>query len=196
VFESARNDWSIVIGDVCGKGPEAAALAALVRYTTRAAAIQTRRPRLVLTLVNEVVVRQSEEQFCTAAYVRLRPEGEGARLTISCAGHPPPLVLRAGGDIESVDARGRVLGPFAELASVDRIVQLDAGDSLFLYTDGVTDARSADGFFGEDRLRDTLMSCAGSSADDVVKAIDRSLNEFHGGKPRDDIAFVVLRVPA
>jgi sigma-B regulation protein RsbU (phosphoserine phosphatase) len=150
----------------------------------------------VLTLVNEVVVRQSEEQFCTAAYVRLRPEGEGARLTISCAGHPPPLVLRAGGDIESVDARGRVLGPFAELASVDRIVQLDAGDSLFLYTDGVTDARSADGFFGEDRLRDTLMSCAGSSADDVVKAIDRSLNEFHGGKPRDDIAFVVLRVPA
>ncbi len=77
VFESARNDWSIVIGDVCGKGPEAAALAALVRYTTRAAAIQTRRPRLVLNMVNEVVLRQSEEQFCTAAYVRLRPEGEG-----------------------------------------------------------------------------------------------------------------------
>jgi phosphoserine phosphatase RsbU/P len=196
VFESARNDWSIVIGDVCGKGPEAAALAALVRYTTRAAAIQTRRPRLVLTLVNEVVVRQSEEQFCTAAYVRLRPEGDGARLTISLAGHPPPLVLRSAGDIESVEARGRVLGPFTDLASVDRIVQLDAGDSLLLYTDGVTDARNADGFYGEDRLRDTLMSCAGSSADDVVKAIDRSLNEFHGGKPRDDIAFVVLRVPA
>ncbi len=196
VFESARNDWSIVIGDVCGKGPEAAALAALVRYTTRAAAIQTRRPRLVLTLVNEVVVRQSEEQFCTAAYVRFRPEGEGARLTISCAGHPSPLVLRAGGDIESVEARGRVLGPFTDLASVDRMVQLDAGDSLFLYTDGVTDARNADGFYGEDRLRDTLESCAGSSADDVVKAIDRSLNEFHGGRPRDDIAFVVLRVPA
>jgi phosphoserine phosphatase RsbU/P len=196
VFESARNDWSVVIGDVCGKGPEAAALAALVRYTTRAAAIQTRRPRIVLNLVNEVMLRQSEEQFCTAAYVRLRPEGEGARLTVSCAGHPHPLVLSARGDVDSVPCRGRVLGPFTDLASVDRIVRLDPGDSLLLYTDGVTDARSADGFFGEERLRDTLISCAGSSADDIVKAIDRSLNEFHGGKPRDDIAFVVLRVPA
>jgi phosphoserine phosphatase RsbU/P len=195
VFESARNDWSIVIGDVCGKGPEAAALAALVRYTTRAAAIQTRRPRLVLNLVNEVVLRQSEEQFCTAAYVRLRPEGDSARATISCAGHPHPLHLRAGGDVETVPCRGRVLGPFPDLASVDRIVRLDPGDSLLLYTDGVTDARNADGFFGEERLRDTLASCAGSSADDIAKALDRALNEFHGGKPRDDIAFVVLRVP-
>jgi sigma-B regulation protein RsbU (phosphoserine phosphatase) len=195
VFESARNDWSVVIGDVCGKGPEAAALAALVRYTTRAAAIQTRRPRLVLNLVNEVVLRQSEEQFCTAAYVRLRPEDGAARATISCAGHPQPLLLRARGDVETVHCRGRVLGPFTDLASVDRIVRLDPGDALLLYTDGVTDARNADGFFGEERLRDTLASCAGSSADDIVKALDRALKEFQGGKPRDDIAFVVLGVP-
>ena len=195
VFENARNDWSIVIGDVCGKGPEAAALAALVRYTTRAAAIQTRRPRLVLNLVNEVVLRQSEEQFCTAAYARLRPEGEGARVTLSCAGHPQPFLLRARGDVETVHCRGRVLGLFTDLASVDRIVRLDPGDAVLLYTDGVTDARNADGFFGEERLRDTLASCAGSSADDIVKILDRALNEFHRGKPRDDIAFVVLRVP-
>jgi phosphoserine phosphatase RsbU/P len=65
-----------------------------------------------------------------------------------------------------------------------------------LYTDGVTDARgAADGFFGEERLRDTLSSCAGSTAEDAVEAIDRQLRAFHGGKPRDDIAFVVLRVP-
>ncbi|HEY4396326.1 MAG TPA: GAF domain-containing SpoIIE family protein phosphatase, partial [Acidimicrobiia bacterium] len=196
VFETARNDWSIVIGDVCGKGPEAAALAALVRYTTRAAAIQTSRPRLVLNLVNEVVLRQSEEQFCTAAYVRLRPEGAGARLSISCAGHPPPLLLRAAGDVESVPCRGRVLGPFPDLVSEDRTVELDSGDSLLLYTDGVTDARNAAGFFGEERLRETLISSAGASADDIVKTLDRALNEFHGGKPRDDIAFVVLRIPA
>jgi sigma-B regulation protein RsbU (phosphoserine phosphatase) len=195
VFESARKDWSIVIGDVCGKGPEAAALAALVRYTTRAAAIQTRRPRLVLNLVNEVVLRQSEEQFCTAAYGRIRPEGDGARVTISCAGHPQPLILRAGGEVESVPCRGRVLGPFPDLASVDRILRLDPGDALLLYTDGVTDARNADGFFGDERLRDTLVSSTGLSADDIVKSLDRALNEFHGGKPRDDIAFVVLRVP-
>ncbi len=75
-------------------------------------------------------------------------------------------------------------------------MQLDPGDSLLLYTDGVTDARNADGFFGEERLRDTLVSSTGSSADDMVKVLDRALNEFHGGKPRDDIAFVVLRVPA
>jgi serine phosphatase RsbU (regulator of sigma subunit) len=105
------------------------------------------------------------------------------------------LLVRARGDVETVPCRGRVLGPFHELASVDRIVQLDPGDALLLYTDGVTDARNADGFFGEERLRDTLASCAGSSADDVVKTLDRALNEYHGGKPRDDIAFVVLRVP-
>ena len=197
VFESARNDWAIVIGDVCGKGPEAAALAALVRYTTRAAAVQTRRPRLVLNLVNEVVLRQSEEQFCTAAYLRLRPEGAGTRLTISCAGHPLPMLLRAAGEVETVPCRGRVLGPFPDLASVDRVERLDPGDALLLYTDGVTDARSADGsFFGEERLRKTLEGCAGSSADDIVKAIDGKLNEFHGGQPRDDIAFVLVRVPA
>ncbi|HKH25811.1 MAG TPA: GAF domain-containing SpoIIE family protein phosphatase, partial [Acidimicrobiia bacterium] len=197
VFESARNDWAIVIGDVCGKGPEAAALAALVRYTTRAAAVQTRRPRLVLNLVNEVVLRQSEEQFCTAAYLRLRPEGVGTRLTISCAGHPLPMLLRAAGEVETVACRGRVLGPFPDLASVDRVERLDPGDALLLYTDGVTDARNADGsFFGEERLRKTLEGCAGSSADDIVKAIVGKLNEFHGGQPRDDIAFVVVRVPA
>ena len=195
VFESARNDWSIVIGDVCGKGPEAAALAALVRYTARAAAIQTRRPRLVLNLVNEVVRRHSEERFCTAAYVRLRPDGDGARLIVSCAGHPLPLVLRAGGDIESIPARGRVLGPFPELASVDRTVRLGPGDSLVLYTDGVIDARGPEGFFGEVRFEEALGSCAGSSAEVIVKAIERRLNEFHHGEPRDDIAFVVLRVP-
>ena len=143
-----------------------------------------------------MVLRQSEEQFCTAAYVRLRPEGDGARVTVSCAGHPQPLLLRARVEVETVPCRGRVLGPFTDLASVDRIVRLDPGDALLLYTDGVTDARDADGFFGEERLRDTLVSYAGSSADDMVKGLDRALNEFHGGKPRDDIAFVVLRVPA
>jgi sigma-B regulation protein RsbU (phosphoserine phosphatase) len=195
VFESARNDWSIVIGDVCGKGPEAAALTALVRYTIRAAAIQTRRPHLVLNLVNEAVLRQADEQFCTVAYVRLRPEGDGARLTISCAGHPLPFLLRTDGKVESVATPGRVLGLFAELASVDRIVRLDPGETLLLYTDGVTDARGPEGFLGEERLRETLTACAGSSADDTVKAIEHSLREFHGGRPRDDIAFVVLRVP-
>jgi sigma-B regulation protein RsbU (phosphoserine phosphatase) len=195
VFETARNDWAIAIGDVCGKGPEAAALTALVRYTIRAAAIQTRRPRLVLNLVNEAVLRNDPEQFCTVAYVRLRPEGEGIRLTASCAGHPPPFVLRADGNVESVAVTGRVLGPFAELGVHDRVVRLDRGDTLILYTDGVTDARGAEGFFGDERFRETLVSCAGSSADDTVKAIERRLREFHGGAARDDIAFVVLRIP-
>jgi phosphoserine phosphatase RsbU/P len=197
VFESARNDWSIVIGDVCGKGPEAAALTALVRYTTRAAVIQTRRPSLVLDLVNEAVLRQTDEQFCTVAYVRLRPEGDGARLTIARAGHPLPLLVRNDGKVESVAVPGRVLGPFTDLASVDRVVRLDPGETLLLYTDGVTDARGpGGGFFGEERLRETLVSCAGSSADDTVKTIERSLHDLHRGRPRDDIAFVVLRVPA
>ena len=195
VFESARNDWSIVVGDVCGKGPEAATLAALVRHAACAAATQTRRPRLILDLVNEVVRRHSEERFCTAAYVRLRPDGDGARLVISCAGHPPPIVLRGGGEVETVPARGRVLGPFPELASDDQMVRLDAGDALILYTDGVTDARGPEGFFGEERFAEVLESCAGSSAEVIVKAVERTLNEFHCGRPRDDIAFVVLRVP-
>jgi hypothetical protein len=155
-----------------------------------------RRPRLVLNLVNEAVLRHDDEQFCTVAYVRLRPEGDGARLTISCAGHPLPLLLRGDGNVEKVAAPGRVLGPFSDLASVDRVVRLDPGDALLLYTDGVTDARGPEGFFGDERLRTALAACAGSSADDTVKAIERSLRDFHGGRPRDDIAFVVVRVPA
>jgi phosphoserine phosphatase RsbU/P len=196
VFGTARNDWAIVLGDVCGKGPDAAALTALVRYTTRAAAIQTRRPRNVLNIVNEAVLRHDPEQFCTVTYVRVRSEGEGARLTISSAGHPPPLVLRADGAVESVALPGRVLGPFHDLGAVDRIVTLGTGDALLVYTDGVTDARRGDDFFGEERLRETLRSCADATADDTVKAIEQRLHEFHGGRPRDDIAFVVLRISA
>jgi serine phosphatase RsbU (regulator of sigma subunit) len=195
VFETARDDWAVVIGDVCGKGPEAAALTALVRYTTRAAAIQTQSPHLVLDIVNEAVLRHDPERFCTVAYIRLRPDGEGAHLTVSCAGHPAPLVIRADGGVERVAAPGRVLGPFAELGAVDRHVSLAPGETLFVHTDGVTDARGAGGFFGDERLQETLRSSADSSADDVVKAVEHALRDFHGGLPRDDIAFVVLRIP-
>jgi serine phosphatase RsbU (regulator of sigma subunit) len=196
VYESARNDWSVVIGDVCGKGSEAAALTALVRYTIRAAAIQTRRPRLVLRLVNDAVLRQDPEQFCTVAYARVRPDADGARVTVCCAGHPLPLVLRSDGTVESVAVPGRVLGHFPELQSVDRMVRLGPGDMLLLYTDGLTEARSPEGFFGEERLHELLRSCRERNADDTVKRIERSLESFHGGRPRDDVAFVVLRVTA
>jgi sigma-B regulation protein RsbU (phosphoserine phosphatase) len=110
VFETGDGDWSIVVGDVCGKGAEAAGVTALARYTIRAVAMRTRRPREVLSDLNQALLDHSVERFCTVVYLRVRRDTvDGVQVTVASGGHPLPLLLAADG-VREVGTAGSLLG--------------------------------------------------------------------------------------
>jgi PAS domain S-box-containing protein len=198
LINTVEDGWVCAIGDVRGKGVEAASVTALARYTIRAITMKDDRPSEVLTALNEAMLRQlPEDRFCTAACVRLEPQdgSVGVGVDVSRAGHPPPLVIRSEGTVEEVGSSGRVLGVFPDSELVDTSLRLMPGEALVLYTDGVTEARSPDGdFFGEGRLRQLLRSCAGCNAETLARRIKGAVLDFQDGYPRDDLAVLVLRV--
>ncbi|MHB8671212.1 MAG: PP2C family protein-serine/threonine phosphatase, partial [Acidimicrobiales bacterium] len=195
-YETARNDWAVVIGDVCGKGPEAARVTALARYTLRAAAISARRPRVVLGVLNDALLRQQPDgRFCTVAYLRLRPGAGGVRAVVASGGHPLPLRVGHDGRVASLGHAGPLLGVLPTVSLRDHTVTLRPGEILVLYTDGVTEARGEDGEFGEERLREVLAGCSGLHPSEVADAVDEAVSNHMGGRPRrDDMALLVLRV--
>jgi PAS domain S-box-containing protein len=190
-FPTGAGDWALVIGDVCGKGAEAAALTALARYTLRAGALHTRRPRAVLEQLNEALLRDSlDYRFCTVVYVSLTPRMERLSACVVAAGHPLPAVIRASGEVETVGAPGSLLGIVDVPELSEEHVELAPGDALVLYTDGVTEAdRSA----GPERLTTLLEGCAGADAGAIAEIVERDALTAHGGAARDDVAVVVVR---
>jgi PAS domain S-box-containing protein len=197
LINTVEDGWLCAIGDVRGKGVEAASVTALARYTIRAVTLKDDRPSEVLAALNEAMLRQlPEDRFCTAACVRLEPQdgSVGVGVDVSRAGHPPPLLVRSGGTVEEVGCSGRVLGVFPDAELRDTSLRLMPGEALVLYTDGVTEARSPDGdFFGEGRLRHLLSSCAGCDAVTFARRIKGVALDFQEGYPRDDLAVLVLR---
>jgi PAS domain S-box-containing protein len=190
-FATGGGDWALVIGDVCGKGAEAAALTALARYTVRAAAQHTRQPRAVLTELNEALLRDRiDYRFCTVLYVSLTPRHDRVSACLAAAGHPLPLVLRADGDVETVGSPGSLLGIVEEPELEEHGLELRPGDALVLYTDGVTEADRA---AGPERLAAVLEGCQGADAAAIAEAVERDALAAHGGAARDDVAVVVAR---
>lgn len=195
IFPTDPGDWAVVLGDVSGKGAEAAAMTALARYTIRAAAISARRPSAVLSTLNRAIVQQETDRFCTACYVRVRVSPASIRLTIARGGHPRPLLLRASGRLEEIAGDGAVLGLFDDVILEDRSARLNPGDSLILFTDGVTEARGERGLLGERTLRGFLRSMAGKPAREIASSVEQMATDWQQGNPRDDIAVVVLQAP-
>jgi PAS domain S-box-containing protein len=200
VFPLPDGEWAILIGDVSGRGPRAAALTALARYTLRAAAMGAASPSAVLTILNDVVRReletayQGDERFLTVAYLTITPSGSGFQLTAACGGHPQPLARRADGTVESVPCQGDLIGSFDVHESQDETIELHGEDLLVLFTDGVIEARGDAGEFGDQRLRD-LLAGVGGSASEVADAIETAVVEHLAGHPQDDLAIVVVRLP-
>ena len=193
-FEIGDGEWTVALGDVVGKGPDAAALMGMVRHTIRAAAIRERAPARVLGMVNAAVGRQtSEEQFCTAVAARLRPQDHQVVVWISVAGHPSPVVLRADGSLQWIRGAGALLGVFDDAELVEDELRLAAGDTLVLYTDGVTEERGADGAFGEEGLAAVLQAAAGATATEIVDRIEGAVLTHGSGEPRDDIAILAVK---
>ena len=194
VFATGPARWALVIGDVCGKGPEAAALTALVRYTLRAIAPSRRRPSELLAELNEAILRQrSDGCFCTVAFGVIAPTPSGACLDVASGGHPLPLVVRAeDGAVAPVGAPGTLLGVVPDPELEDVRVELGAGDTVVLYTDGVTEARTADGFFGVEGLTEVLSDCAGCSPGEVAERVDAAVLASANSDVADDLAILAV----
>lgn len=187
----------LVVGDVSGKGVEAAATTALVRHAVRVAARADQPVAERLATVNEAVLQDAPgDQFCTLAWAAFGSAGGEVVGEIACAGHPPPFIVRAGGGVEAVDASGTLLGFFHDLRSVVAPVRLGAGDAIVLFTDGVTEARLPDGsLFGADGVRDALAATGDRTADGLLDALEAALDAARA-EARDDVAIVIGRVAA
>ena len=194
VFEVSEGDWVVAIGDVRGKGAEAAVVTALARYTIRAAAVRQPSPAQVLSTVNEMLCRDGTDRFCTAAVIRLREADHVWTATISVGGHPLPLRW-SGGDVHQVGRAGQLLGVFSEPRLHDVTLGLEPSEALVLYTDGVTEGRRGGDFFGDERLRRSIAEHSGSAAG-ITDGVVADVLAFQAGNARDDIAVVAVRRPA
>ncbi|MGB3635428.1 MAG: SpoIIE family protein phosphatase [Rubrobacteraceae bacterium] len=199
LIDTHYDGWLCLLGDVSGKGARAATSTALIMYALRAVAFQGDKPSIVLSALNEAMLRQdSDNQFCTAVCARLEPEeceGDDVKLTLARSGHPPPLLMRGDGCVKELGEPGRAIGVFEHLELENLTLRLEPEDTLVLYTDGITEARSADGtFFGEERLKKLVRDCAGLNAVAVAGRIKDAVLDHRGGGPGDDLAILVLRV--
>jgi sigma-B regulation protein RsbU (phosphoserine phosphatase) len=197
VFETGDGGWAVVLGDVCGKGAEAATVTALARYTARAAAMQDPSPAHVLRTLNAAIVRQHPDRFCTAVYVRVHPaRGGRTRLTLCVGGHLLPLLAGPGRLPHPVGEQGMLIGAFPDVELSETTVTLAPHEIVLLYTDGIPEARNdRDGFYGDDRLAAALAEAAERSAHDIAAHLVTSVVDYQGGQARDDIAVVVLKAP-
>lgn len=189
--------WAIAVGDVCGKGQDAAAMTAAARHAIRALAHVKSSPVDVLAAANDVLLAGDyDERFVTVKLAFLRHLGRGVQVRLGSAGHPGPAVVRADGRVEMLDGDGLPLGLFGEARPSHAELELDEGDLLFFYTDGVTEARSADQEFFEDRLADSLAAGAGRSAAETVRAVQELVTAFSQGELRDDVTILAVKVGA
>lgn len=205
LFPVAGDRWAFFLGDVCGKGPEAASLTSLTRYTLRAAAHHDPDPASALTTLNAVLhdryTGDGNPRYCTCIFGIIEPGGEHGATTVRLAsgGHPPALVLRSDGRAEFLPTPGGLLIgvlPSAPIGTAETV--LAPGDTIVLYTDGLTEARTGPGrddLYGEDALHAFATDHAPASAQEVITAFTGLLDSFGDGLD-DDTALLALGVPA
>ena len=193
VFQLAEDDWVVALGDVCGKGVDAAVVTALVRHTLRAVSVGPHGPAAALAALNRVLLQEAVDRFCTVVLLRLRRVAGTWDVTVSAGGHPLPLLVRPGAFVVSVGRTGSLVGVVEEAELVEDRLPLGPGEALVLYTDGVTEGRRGREFFGEARLVASVTAHAGSS-EQVAQGLLEDVVAFQDGRCRDDVAIVVLRV--
>jgi serine phosphatase RsbU (regulator of sigma subunit) len=182
--------WMVMLGDVTGRGAEAASLTALARYTIRTAGILTGNVSLAASIADDTLKQGRELSLCSALILLLPDtDTEPVRISILAAGHPLPMLVRAG-NVEPVGQSGPLLGAPDEPDWPVATVELAPGDQLVLYTDGVTEARGETERFGEERLRASLASA--SDATGAVASVESALRSFGAGAPEDDAAVLAI----
>ena len=198
VFGRGPNEWAVVIGDVSGKGAPAAAVTALARYTLRTAAAAAATPREALDALNEALLeRRRDQEFCSVALAFATLRDDGLDVTLSLGGHPPALIRRASGSLDVAGTPGLLMGFARHPPLTDDELRLDPGDTLILYTDGVTDASRDGDRFGDERLEGLVGSFEHDlPASVMAETIEESAVAHADYQPQDDMALVALQVPA
>jgi|SRR6266568_1806376 len=190
--------WGLSVGDVCGKGEEAAAVTAAARHAIRVIAHGTADPAAVLSGANEVLLADElSGGFVTASIAHLRWRKGALHVVLGSAGHPSAAIIHPDGRVQMPGGGGLPLGLLADHPEPGvHEVTMRKGDILFLYTDGLTQARGLDRTYFRARLADELAGLAGRAPDQVAAAMRRTLLEFTAGHLIDDITMLVLRVGA
>jgi serine phosphatase RsbU (regulator of sigma subunit) len=192
VFRVSDGRYAFAIGDVSGKGSEAAAVTSLVRHSIRAFAEIHEEPADALAAVNDHVRTQGpSSRYCTAT-LGVLDLGDEVQAILAVAGHPLPLVLRADGTVEGAGVPGTLLGMFRDVTVAPHAVRLDPGDAIILYTDGVVEARSADVPFGEERLKALVKTMSADGASRIAAGIGAAVAEYRDVQD-DDLAVLVIR---
>jgi serine phosphatase RsbU (regulator of sigma subunit) len=194
-------DTVVVLGDVCGKGPEAAVLTGKVRQTLRALRLMEAEPDAMLSVLNQALLQSGRQhRFVTLVVGSIaRAEHGRVRLTLASGGHPPPLVLRADGSVEEVPTSGTLIGVVSQTVVRPATVELAPGELCLLYSDGLTEARggaTGNEHYGEARLRAALSSCRGMPGAATVERVRQLVSDWVHGGMRDDIAMLAVRAPA
>ena len=212
-FALTDGRWLLVVGDVRGKGVDAAAVTGLARHTIRSIALYEAGPSAILGHLNRVLLAAeadrvaalhagddtpwelTEPRFCTVAVATVEPRPSGAAVVVCSGGHPLPLVRRAGGQVEAVGRPGSLLGAEAEVELYDVEVELGPGDALICFTDGIVERHRGREFFEEAGIATALRDDAGSDAATLAARIEQAARNLFGDNPHDDMAVLVARVP-
>jgi serine phosphatase RsbU (regulator of sigma subunit) len=194
---TGRSRWRFAIGDVCGTGPEAAAVTGLARHALRILATEDMPVPDVLARLNRLILDEGPRaRLLTLLHGEIQTSDDGGvRLRLVSAGHPPPLLLDTNGRVREVTTAQPLLGVFDEPTyGVDR-VNLSPGQVLLCVTDGVTERRNGPDMLGDDRgLERLLATCADLSAGAVAARVERAVRDYGREPSGDDVAIIALRV--
>jgi serine phosphatase RsbU (regulator of sigma subunit)/PAS domain-containing protein/anti-sigma regulatory factor (Ser/Thr protein kinase) len=196
--------WALVIGDVRGKGADAAAITGIARATIRAAALDETSPARMLEKLNQVLLAAAQDdrfatetgepRFCTACVITVTPTADCAELVVAVGGHPLPFLLRRDGALDQVGTPGGLIGVMGDPGITDVRMRLGPGDALVLFTDGVTERHAGRDFFDEEGLRRVLTTCSHLDAGDIAERVGVASREYVPNEPKDDMAILVARV--
>lgn len=191
---SGGDDWIAVLGDVCGKGVDAAVLNGRARQSIRTAVRFDRNPARILGILNDVLYDDGSDQFVTAVCARLRPVDDGDVIAdIAVAGHHPPVVVRADGALEQPEITGRLAGVLPGDADYrETSVRLAPKDTMVMFSDGILEARGSGDFYGAQRLTRLLTRYAGTGSGPIVEAIERDVMEHLDDAGHDDMTALAV----
>lgn len=195
VWPCGPQRWAVAIGDVCGTGPEAAAVTALVRHTLRALTMSSTDITALLKqldrALHDAAIDAPNERFCTVLFGILTVAAETVSLDLASGGHLGPIVAHADGSVDEIEFTGSLLGVLPDTVIDRRRIEVEPGDQIVFVTDGVTDARSGRDVFGLEGVVETVAT-ARRNGEDIATAIERAISAFAGGSTHDDLAILVL----
>ncbi|MET8940382.1 PP2C family protein-serine/threonine phosphatase [Streptomyces rubiginosohelvolus] len=188
----------VSLGDVCGKGLEAAVLTGKIRNTLHALLPMAHDHQRMLSLLNTALLSSHHARFATMVLASAVRRGNAVDLRLTSGGHPSPLIVRSDGTVEEADTRGTLIGALPHISTTTAAVTLAPGEFCVLYTDGITEAKGGplgDAQFGEARLKRALARCAGMPADGIAEHVQMLADQWLNGRSHDDIAVVVISAP-